>query len=68
MSTEQRAHTKHISTQLRGLYAELTSIEERALPIVEELDNWELENGFKFPWSPEVKAKFVAMRKLITRV
>jgi hypothetical protein len=47
VSAEQKTHK--ITAELQQLAAELASLQGRAFPIVEELDNWQLENGLKFP-------------------
>ncbi len=59
---------KEISSELRDLCAELEKLQSKALPLVEELDNWELANGFKFPWRPKVHDNFLILQRLITRV
>ena len=59
---------KEISRELIDLTAELESLQARALHRVEELENWKLEHGFKFPWTPEVKENFLILQRLITRV
>ena len=59
---------KEISRELLDLTAELESLQARALHRVEELENWKLEHGFKFPWTPEVKENFLILQRLISKV
>jgi hypothetical protein len=63
-----RKRLDQIATELKGLCTALEAISERALPLVEEIENWKLENNCKFTWTPEVKEMFRTMQRLITRV
>jgi len=62
------ARMDQISRELIDLTAELESLQARALHRVEELENWKLEHGFKFPWTPEVKENFLILQRLISKV
>ncbi|MGA9508939.1 MAG: hypothetical protein WBV55_09990 [Candidatus Sulfotelmatobacter sp.] len=61
MSTERM---QQLSSEMRGLNAELESLQARALNLVEEL-----ENDFDVAELPsEVQVMFLTMQRLITKV
>jgi hypothetical protein len=53
-----------ISRELRNLYAELQSLQTRALPCVEEFDN----DFYDAPLPSEVHEMFRTLQRLITKV
>jgi hypothetical protein len=64
VTAEQTERMAQVSKELAGLFGELESLQERALPLVEELEN-ELHG---IPLQPETKKMFITMRNLITKV
>jgi hypothetical protein len=68
LSAKQTIRISKVTTKLRNLETELRRFQARTVPVVEELDNFELANDCKFPWTPEVKAKYKTMRDLITKI
>lgn len=64
MTAEQTARMNQLNSEMRDLIAEVESLQERALSRVEEIENE--SNGVRLP--DDVKANFLTMQRLITKV
>lgn len=64
MSTERM---NQLNSELRNLAAEVEALQAKALPLVEEVENFEIENecpGTKMPMGEN----FMTLQRLITKV